>query len=132
MAAVKISKILIVFAALACGSDETPCVVPPCLPASPIVVTLKSATGLPLNGFVRETDAAGTVLRTTDCSIDGCIIGQGPGTYHLVIGRQGFVSKQATVTVLGHDGGPCSCETVETQHLDVTLIFDPTQGIPKP
>ncbi|MGH9889413.1 MAG: hypothetical protein ACREBE_28020, partial [bacterium] len=77
------------------------------------------------DGFVPEKDAAGTVLRTTDCSFDGCIVGQGPGTYRLVIGRGGFSTKQLTVVVNGHEGGPCSCTTVETQHLEVTLVFVP-------
>src|SRR6185503_15386320 len=117
-----VKQLLVITAALGCGGDS-PCIVPPCAFPAAMIITLKSATGLALDGFVRETDASGTVLRTTPCSFDGCVVGQGPGTYRLVIGREHFVTKQMTVVVNGREGGACSCTTVETQHLDVTLVF---------
>jgi len=120
-----LKQLLVIAAAIGCGGDG-PCILGPCPLPVAMTIAIKSATGLPLNGFVRETDAAGAVLRTTDCSVDGCIVGQSPGTYHLVIGRDGFASKQMTVIVSGRDGGRCSCTIVETQHLEVTLIFVPS------
>ncbi|MEP6495841.1 MAG: hypothetical protein ABJF01_24385 [bacterium] len=123
-----LNKLLVIAGAVGCGGDG-PCIVPPCAFPAAFTVAIKSATGLPLNGFVRETDEAGAVLRTTDCSFDGCIVGQGPGTYHLVIGREGFASKQMTLIVNGREGGRCSCTTAETQHLEVTLVFVPTSSV---
>src|ERR1700712_1727459 len=116
------SKVLVALVALGCGSDAD-CILAPCAPPIAITIAIKSATGLALPGTVTETDAAGTVLRTTDCPMTGCAIGQQPGTYHLVISVPSFQSKQMTVSVTGHDGGKCSCPTVDTQHFDVGGVF---------
>jgi hypothetical protein len=116
--------------AVACDSGTEVCPALPCAAPVAIVAAVRSATGLTIpTAFVQERDSLGAVVQTTDCGSDSCWVGFRAGTYRLHIAAPGFMSRDTTVNVTAADSRPCSCVSLHTQQLAVTLIIIPPPGV---
>jgi hypothetical protein len=112
--------------AVACDGANDVCPIPPCLAPVAIAASIRSATGLMIpHAFVQERDSLGTVLQTTDCGGETCRVGARAGTYHLFFGAAGFVGRDTTVSVTAAESRPCSCTSLDTRQLAITLIIIP-------
>jgi hypothetical protein len=109
--------------AVACDGANDVCPALPCAAPFGVTVSIRSAAGLTIpTAFVQERDSLGTLVQSTDCGADLCAVGMHAGTYHLVIGAPGFVSRDTIVNVTAANTGRCSCLLLNTQRLAITLI----------
>ena len=109
-----------------CGGDES-CVVPPCAFPIGMIIRVRSATGLVIpTAVVRQLDASGSVISTTACGGEECLVGQHIGTYRLSIGAPpAFASRDTTVNVTGTEGTRCTCTSLDTRQFTFTLVAAP-------
>ena len=106
--------------AMACGSDAT-CLALPCPFSAAAIVSVKSSTSSAsvAGAFVNETAPA--MSSQNLCNGDSCLVPGGAGTYELDVGAPGFTTVHLTLNVTGTTA-KCSCNTVNTQTLSVTLV----------
>lgn len=96
-----------------------------CVPDYVAVLTLSASpdSGLVDNAVVHVSGAS---TATEPCFVKAnktmCIVFGGAGTYTMEVSAPGFQSIQRTVTVKKTPTGPCTCDTVGTQFLNISMV----------
>jgi hypothetical protein len=98
---------------------DGPCLNLPCAPTFAIALTVKNGEGQFVTGA--SVQFTGPQQGTQPCA-GSCYLDGGAGTYQLTVSAAGFQTVARSVTVVGALAKRCSCPSVTTQTVNITMV----------